>query len=168
MYAPKHLAPKRKATQASANKSRTRWTIAFAIWLCVVWGHSLMSGDLSSFESSRFVFLLRPIFALFGNSDERLMTLVIRKGAHLSEYTVLLVIGFRMARAWFGASRRAWALVAAIWVVTPCVDETIQRFTPGRAGVFTDVLIDMSGGLLGILIACLYARAQRRCLRRQG
>lgn len=139
----------------STRRSRICWTVAFFVWLCVVWGHSLMSGDLSSMESSRFVFLVRPLFALFGNTDEQLMTFVIRKAAHFSEYAMLTGIGSGMAHAHFGHTRTAAILVLAIWVVAPCVDETIQLFVPDRAGMPTDVLIDMSGGLVGMCVARL-------------
>ena len=130
-----------------------RWaTAAFCVWLCVVWGHSLMAGEMSSFESSRFVFLVRPFFALFGNNDEALMTFVIRKTAHFSEYAILAALACNMAVAWFGESRRAWLLTIAIWLAAPCVDECIQLFVPDRAGMMTDVLLDMSGGLFGLAL----------------
>ena len=47
------------------------------------------------------------------------------------------------------------ALTLAIWVLAPGVDECIQLTTPGRAGMFSDVLIDMAGGLTGHLLCRL-------------
>lgn len=114
-----------------------------------------MSGELSAAESSRFVFLLRPLFALFGNTDEQLMTFVIRKGAHFSEYAMLIFLASRMAMAWWGRGPRSFAVTCGIWLCAPLVDETIQLFTPGRAGMLTDVLIDCSGGFVGLAIAWL-------------
>lgn len=158
MYRPRHLAERRKGKQQGDGLSPMVWTIVFVLWLIVVWGHSLMPGDLSSMESSHFVFLVRPLFALFGNNDEHLMTLVIRKTAHFLEYVVLVGLGNTMAHAWHGNTRKAWAIALAIWIVAPCVDEMIQLFVPDRAGMPTDVLIDMSGGLLGLLISGLLLR----------
>lgn len=135
-----------------SKRARLRWTIAFVAWLCVVWGHSLMPGDMSSAESSRFVFLVRPFFELFGCTDEQLMTLFIRKCAHFGENTVLVLLAYQMAVAWFGKSRAALVLTLALWVAIPCIDETIQLFIPDRTGSPVDVLIDMSGGLLALVI----------------
>lgn len=145
---------------ADSKRAMTRcvWTVAFVLWLCCVWGHSLVPGPASSDESSRFVFLVRPLFALFGNSDEQLMTFIIRKTAHFSEYAILALIGRRMAVAWLGRTHAAQFLSAAIWVVVPCIDECIQLFVPGRDGRITDVLIDMAGGLLGLYVARLLER----------
>lgn len=140
-------------SQHKAPNARRLWTTVFILWLCVVWGHSLMPGEASSLESSRFVFLLRPLFALFGNTDERLMSFIIRKTAHFTEYAILLSLGTKMAQEWFGrSSKKTYALVLAIWVLAPCIDECIQLTTPGRAGMPTDVLIDMAGGLTGHLL----------------
>lgn len=134
---------------------RLVWTVAFIIWLCVIWGHSLMPADVSSAESSRFVFLVRPIFGLFGCEDEDLMTFFIRKCAHFSEYVVMAILAARAACAWFETRRAALLAALVVWAAVPCVDETIQLFVPGRDGRFTDVLIDMSGGLLGLCLAGL-------------
>ena len=134
------------------------WTGAFALWLCVVWGHSLMSGDISSLESSRFVFLVRPIFNLFGCNDEVVMTFAIRKTAHFCEYAVLMMLASRMVRAWFGTANKSWMVLALIWVIAPCIDEGIQTLIPGRAGQSADVLLDLAGGLTGVLVALIMER----------
>lgn len=139
----------------SLSLNRRRWTIAFFVWLCVVWGHSLMSGGVSSAESSGVVNLLAPLFELLGITDKHVMSFVVRKCAHFGEYAILLGLAKAMAMAWFGSSFRSHALVCAIWLVTPCVDEAIQLFVPGRAGMPTDVLIDMAGGLFGMLAMCV-------------
>ncbi len=89
------------------------------------------------------------------------MTHVIRKTAHFSEYAVLASIAIGCVRAWWGATRTALYTVLAIWVCVPVVDETIQGLSPGRAPRVTDVLIDMAGGLLGMLIAHAVLRRKR-------
>ena len=111
-----------------------------------------MAGDVSSAESSHFVFLVRPFFNLFGNNDEMLMTLVIRKTAHFLEYAVLMALGKKMVDVWFSGAVASWPLLGVIWVLAPCVDEAIQLMTPGRSGQLADVLIDMSGGVFGLAV----------------
>ncbi|MBR3317318.1 MAG: VanZ family protein [Atopobiaceae bacterium] len=143
---------------SSSKRSRVIWTLLLVAWLGFIWGHSMVPGDESTLESSRFVFLVRPIFELFGSSDERLMTFVIRKIAHFSEYAVLMAIGIGTARAWFRNRRARLAMLAALWVAVPSLDETIQYFVPGRDARVTDVLIDMAGGLTGMLLVRAWLR----------
>lgn len=143
-----------------APEMRRMRTVLFVVWLCVIWGHSLMPGDLSSAESSRFVFLLKPLFNLFGNNDEQLMTLVIRKGAHFSEYVVLAVLACRMFAAYGREGRSLWLACAAVCMLVPCVDECIQLQVPERAGMVQDVLIDMAGGTTGLLLMRSWHRFQ--------
>ena len=149
---------------AVSDNKRSRWlrTAAFVVWLCVVWGHSLMSGDASSAESSRFVFLVRPLFELFGCHDEAVMTFAIRKCAHFSEYAILAGLGLRMAQAWCATSRGTWLVAGAIWVVVPVLDELLQTVVPGRSGNPRDVLIDMAGGAFGMLVVSCWERMARR------
>ena len=134
-------------------KRRKWWTIAFLAWLALCWGHSLMSGDLSSFESSRFVFLLRPILSLFGVTSERTMTFIVRKGAHFTEYMILAVLMRGLVHAWFGEGWRPRAVMLLGIVAIPCLDEFIQTFVPGRSGQPRDVLIDISGAFTGLVLS---------------
>lgn len=148
--------------QRQASNPRWFWTLAFVLWLCVVWGHSLMGGEISSFESSRFLFLVRPLFNLFGNNDEVLMTFVIRKTAHFSEYAILVALARRMSFTWSNRLAVQLALTLVVLVCAPCIDESIQLLVPGRAGQVRDVFIDMSGGLFGLLAFEVVRHIRRR------
>ena len=143
-------------------RARRLRTAAFVVWLCIVWGHSLMSGDVSSAESSRFVFLVRPLFELFGCHDEAIMTFAIRKCAHFSEYAILAALGLRMAQAWCATDRGAWLVAGSIWMLVPVLDEMLQTIVPGRSGNPRDVLIDMAGGAFGMLVVSGWERMSRR------
>ena len=106
----------------------------------------------------------------------------IRKAAHMSEYAVLALLVFAQLRLWpafsgtglpprgkleieasstpaspwdlYLRTLRKAALVAwgcaALYAAT---DEVHQLFVPGRAGLFTDVLIDATGAAIGLLVA---------------
>lgn len=86
----------------------------------------------------------------------------VRKGAHAAEYAVL---GILLSRLF--ADRRRWpAYATAGAFLYACTDEFHQLFVPGRAGRFTDVLIDTCGALAGVLIClvaagCLSARRRK-------
>ena len=114
-----------------------------------------------------FVRLVMPLFKAVGVKDIELAHLIVRKGAHFSEY---LILGFltivallpRLAVPLFPA-----VLTIIIWVAVPSIDEFIQLHVPGRAGMVTDVLIDMSGFAVGMVVALLTqhvleSRARRR------
>ncbi|MGL5172877.1 MAG: VanZ family protein, partial [Olsenella sp.] len=78
-----------------------RWALALVVWVAFIWGHSLMSGGASSAESLSFVNATRGFFELIGVTETLTMTFIVRKTAHLLEYTVLGVIaGGLMRRGW--------------------------------------------------------------------
>ena len=148
----------RHTPRDSARRSWKPWAVAFGCWVLFIWGHSLVQGPASSLESGRVVALLRPIFEAVGVTDHDLMSLIVRKCAHFSEYAVLGVI----ARGLFSrlASERgvpAWVGVLAVAAVPVC-DECLQLFVPGRTGLPTDVLIDLSGAVTGALLAWAFSR----------
>ena len=47
---------------------------------------------------------------------------------------------------------RLYLLPLAAGIMVACIDETIQLFVPGRAGLITDVGIDALGCALGIVL----------------
>lgn len=146
-------------------RARRTWLVALVAWVAFVWGHSLASGDVSGAESGFFVDLLRPLFASLGVTNADLMSFVVRKCAHFSEYAVLGVIVWGNVRArWSSAGPRA-SLFVLVGVAVPFVDESIQLLVPGRAGMLRDVLIDLSGLASGLLLAWLVSRHGRRRLR---
>lgn len=85
------------------------------------------------------------------------MTVDIRKYAHMAEFFCLGVSAFL-----FLSEYRCWrqdltaALLAFCFsVLYACMDEVHQIFVPGRAGRFTDVLVDSIGIALGVVLCAL-------------
>jgi len=77
---------------------------------------------------------------------------IVRKLAHYSIYTLLgflasLTVGKRRL-----FSKKSLGVIAFCFLYA-CSDEIHQLFVPGRAGMFTDVLIDTGGALTGMLIS---------------
>lgn len=81
--------------------------------------------------------------------------LLLRKTAHITEFTALfvsLVIAFRVSVGL--RLRRLWPILSLAGTFIYAVsDEFHQTFIEGRAGLFTDVLIDCS---LSALITLIY------------
>lgn len=157
------------------NGSRLGPWILVALWLALVWGHSLMSGPESSAESSlvvewarwilQFLHLdaLPPVARLMGNYD--LFHHVVRKCAHFTEYFILGLLVVRALLRTVSNRLLAAAILVAFWVGVPLIDEFIQRFTPQRSGQMSDSLLDMSGfasalALCGIVALVMVQRGR--------
>ena len=130
-----------------------RWAVAFGCWVAVIWGHSLIQGPQSSLESGLVVSLVCPLFELAGIHDLGLMTLVVRKLAHFSEYAVLGVLARGLVTSLREEGIAPRLPVTVVAALVPVADECLQLFVPGRSGQLTDVLIDLSGLVTGALVA---------------
>ena len=76
--------------------------------------------------------------------------LLIRKAGHVVEYAVL-------AGLWRRGLGGAWAPLG-IAVLTACLDELRQSFTPGRGGSMVDVLLDGAAAATALGLIALRAR----------
>ena len=83
---------------------------------------------------------------------------LLRKLAHFTEFASLGVI-----LTWLTVllSKPAGLSLAAGFAAA-CIDETIQMFVPDRGPAFTDVLIDTSGVLTGLILLLLIRRWRRK------
>ena len=92
----------------------------------------------------------------------------VRKAAHFTEFAALGAAVFVHVsltdRAKKGALRvwRAALIALPFSVLYAASDEVHQLFVAGRAGAFTDVLIDSAGVLSGILLAVLAFRVFKK------
>jgi VanZ family protein len=112
------------------------------LWLPVIlWAAVILSASNDSFSVHHSGGWLRRIF---GREVPFTVHVAIRKSAHLLEYAIL------GALAWRADRRLAVALaVAALVAIT---DETRQSFTVSRTGSPWDVLLDISGGSVGVWV----------------
>lgn len=77
---------------------------------------------------------------------------VVRKCAHFTEY---MVLGILATHAFDFEGRRTFDVLlptAVFLLLIPSIDETIQLFVPGRAGMITDVMIDCCGAATGVVL----------------
>lgn len=88
----------------------------------------------------------------------------IRKAGHFTEYAVLAALLFRAFRAdstfkW----RVTWAAYSfAIILAWALVDEYHQTFTSRRGGSIYDSLLDVTGGLFGLIVVALLSLRKNR------
>ena len=136
------------------NKKALRWLL-FLGWMIFIFYMSHQPGDKSS-EQSRFVLYVFNLLGLkldtyFGE----LATLIIRKGAHFTEYFILFILTYNVISLYV-VERKA-RLYSVIFVfLYACSDEFHQSFIPGRGPAFKDVMIDISGGILGYFCVSIY------------
>jgi VanZ family protein len=74
--------------------------------------------------------------------------LVLRKGAHMTEYALLTFLWWRALKDGV-TPRRAIVLAWAIAVAYSMTDEFHQTFVTGRHGTPVDVLVDAVGAAIG-------------------
>jgi len=122
--------------------------ILLALNLAFIWGNSALPGDTSGQISSGLLARLVRIFPFLESMGE----VVLRKLGHFSEFACLGLLLKWMASLQGQRGLPGIALPLLPGVLTACVDETIQIFSPGRASSLIDVWIDVSGVLTGILL----------------
>jgi len=133
--------------------------VAVAAWVALILG--LGSAGFSADTTSRF---LRPLLAwlLPGAAPESLHALhfAARKAAHLLEYAVLALLGWRAARQHL-TRLSASALTVGLVFAVAIVDEARQAGLAARSGSPRDVALDVAGGCLALALL-LALRALRR------
>ena len=130
--------------------------VLVALTLCFIWGNSLLPGEVSGAISNWVGELLRNLFPGAITPPEGHGTL--RKLAHGTEY---LILGIELTLLLRRAYRMPVSALALSGVATALVDETIQLFTPARAGQIRDVWIDLGGFCAGCLL-CMAIRRLRK------
>jgi len=141
-------------------KSFIKYWLPLLIWLGVMF---LGSTDLMSAQhTSRFIVpFLRWLNPHISWAAINTIHTVIRKLGHVSEYAILALLLWRAVRSGsalhmkmsllFGAVLLASALFAAS-------DEFHQSFVKSRTPSVRDVLLDVAGAFLGLLIGASFAQ----------
>lgn len=125
--------------------------ICLLLILTFIWGNSLLPGISSGALSDSVNAMLQKLFP-FLFSGEGSGSGQLRKLAHFSEFALLSI-----CLSWlFGMLRSRLTKqippVLLCGIAAACIDESIQRFIPGRSGNLTDVCIDSAGIITGILV----------------
>ena len=132
-------------------------------WMVVIFMFSAEpdteSSELSGSVSYQIVSAVNTITASHWDEKElldkaELIDYPVRKCAHMSEYAILTLLGF------FDIFRSCMAeedflIPIGVTFLYACTDEFHQLFVARRAGKFTDVLIDTTGGIIMLLFIAL-------------
>ena len=131
------------------------------IILCLIFSFSAQtgkdSGELSYKISYKIVELKSEITGTDKSYEElsseaEAIHFYVRKAGHMTEYFVL-ALTFMLPFYVYGLrGKRLLAATLICAVLTAASDEYHQSFVDGRGPAFTDVLIDSSGALCGIIL----------------
>ncbi len=127
--------------------------------LCFIWGQSLLDGDTSTRESDFIFNLIYPfLYRLFGEVDATAHLL--RKLAHFTEYAAL---GCSLS-LYFGYDQKSILKGMNIALLAALFDESIQLLAVSRGPQITDIWLDFSGAVTGILFfsVCFWAAVNVR------
>jgi len=86
------------------------------------------------------------------NDFTNILNLPFRKCIHAFEYLVLSILLIIALSSSGVKGNKIYIISIIICFIYACTDEYHQLFIDGRTGQFMDVLIDISGGLIGIVI----------------
>ena len=136
------------------------------LWMGVIF---IASTDLmSSAHTSRFIgpFLhwLKPDIS---TRAVEVIQMIVRKGGHVTEYTILALLFWRARRTTATGQARAWSgREAGITVAFGCFyamsDEFHQHFVASREASVRDVMLDTLGAAVGAAIIWAGDRFRRR------
>ena len=125
-------------------------TALLMVNLAVIWGNSMLPGEVSGAISDAVKAVLMPLIELLfpGSGASGGGGGLLRKAAHFTEFTCL-----GMCLSWLLAMLEKHRLLPLLFgFLTACVDETIQAFVPGRNPSPMDVAIDTSGVVAGMIL----------------
>lgn len=136
---------------------KIKYFIPSIILMIVIFSFSNQTGNESSGLSSQIVSWIQTYLHI------PVTEFIIRKLAHMSEYALLtftFIYGFYKNKFSFN---KVCIYSLSCTFLYACSDEFHQLFIGGRAGQFTDVLIDTCGGILAILfMTFLYIFIKRK------
>ncbi len=76
---------------------------------------------------------------------------VIRKLGHFTEYFILYLLFYNVLKEYFKFKSSIFLSIVFVFLYA-CSDEFHQLFIIGRDGSIKDVILDTSGGMIGMLI----------------
>lgn len=154
--------------QAGSMAGRIGLTVVTAAFVLFIFSNSLYSGEASSGQSGAVLHAVRQFFAGLG-LEASVTEYAIRKLGHAAEYFTFGVLLLLTVRMYTRKPGRYIFLELFALCAVPVADEFIQSFVPGRGSNVSDVVLDFTAGLFGLLLVLLLvARIDRSKGRRRG
>lgn len=145
-------------------------------WPAVLWMMLIILASLDWASGGHTVSILKPILLWF-DPDITIQeiydfNLFFRKSCHFFQFLILALLIWRTRGSWRFVSPRAdfrfSLFVLFLSAIFAAASEVIQRYVTSRTSSLRDVMIDLSGSVIGILIAlvveAIYTRRTERKL----
>jgi VanZ family protein len=138
-------------------RSFLKYWLPLIAWMLLIFAGS--TDALSAEQTSRFLVpFLRWLDPQISVATIATIHFALRKLGHLTEYGVFAALLWRAMRGTL-RSRRSVAIAALVFIVSAMFaasDEFHQSFVPTRTASSSDVLIDMCGAILGLIVCFMF------------
>ena len=121
--------------------------ILVLIWMIIIFIMSSFNAEDSANQSN---FIVNIISNIFNIENVKLLSLIIRKLAHFTEYLILGTLVINMFTK--NNAKKTYLLSILLCIIYAISDEIHQIFVPGRACQLKDILIDSVGSITGIYL----------------
>ncbi|WP_289293474.1 VanZ family protein [Romboutsia ilealis] len=124
------------------------------VWMGVIFYMSNQSASISSMHSGNTINIISKL-PLIGNIMDYLTSInigefIVRKCAHMTSYCILAILLFMSV---YENDIKKTVIISFLGTfLYACSDEFHQLFIYGRSGEFRDVMIDSTGGIVGLLL----------------
>lgn len=126
------------------NKSST---ILMLLWMLLIFIMSSFDATESANQSNFIVNIITDIFKI---ENIELLSFIIRKLAHFTEYLILGFLTINMLNK--NDISKKYLISILICIIYATSDEIHQIFVPGRACQIRDILIDSIGSITGVYL----------------
>ena len=140
------------------NKKRYIFLIFTILWCYVIYSFSQSTGESSGSLSLKIThWLLSVVYPNFETLDPKIIEilhLMVRKGAHMTEYAILYFLSFNFISTYKLNNKKTYLYPFLFSVGYAFLDEVHQLLVAGRAGKLMDVGIDTCGVLvmMGLIV----------------
>lgn len=117
--------------------------ILVILWMILIFIMSSYSGNDSSDQSN---FIVNIISSIFNINNIDILSLIVRKLAHFTEYFILGILVYNMI---YNLNKKKYMSII-ICILYAISDEIHQLFVVGRSCNIIDMLIDSCGSISGV------------------
>lgn len=153
-------------TRLDLNKRKILFWILSLICMIIIFCFSSKNADESTVESHKIGktigHMVKKDFDKWPEEKQEAYAIKIdhpvRKAAHFIEY---MTLGFLLTAAWYDKKYRKIVRIMVpflIGAVYSMSDEIHQTLVSGRAGMITDVLLDSTGVITGVILSSLFIK----------
>ncbi len=136
------------------------------LWMGVIFAFSAQPAKESTVSSDKVEGVVLSVLKIFfpelaETEFAENLTTIVRKSAHVVLYMILSMLVL-LALSSFCIKQHAWFYAWCFSMLYAVSDEIHQIFVEGRAGRFSDILIDSIGVTIGVTVWFLFANSKSK------